>query len=218
MANIGYIRVSTDKQDLEQQKGIIERYILDKKMILDNSVGIEISSRKTLEDRKINELFNMLKENDNLLVSEISRLARSIKELEIIFDTFKKMKVNVILIKEGLTVDHKLDNPMNKMFIQILGIFAEFERNNISYRTKQALKSKTNLGHNKKYLKNSFDKYENEIIDYKKKKLPFSNICILLNSLHDTQFKAPALNKWFNSRYNKDITIKKEWQEHKEGV
>jgi len=208
MANIGYIRVSTDKQDLSNQKRELERYILNNKMIIDKIIDIEISSRKTLEDRKINELFNMLEKGDNLLVSELSRLARSVKELEVIIDTFKSMQVNVILIKEGLTIKYNDDNPMSKMFIQLLGMFAEFERNIISMRTRQALasrKGKGILGHKQDFRSSKYDAHEQAIYNFRETaNISFEKICQLLDFKKDLGFKAQSLRTWFNTRYEKD--------------
>lgn len=222
--NIGYIRVSTDTQNLKNQVEEIERYVLNNKMILDDKIEIEISSRKTLEQRKINELFSMLNENDNLLVCELSRLARSLKELEIIVEQFKIMKVNLILIKEGLSIKWDDNNPMTKMFFQMLGMFAEFERNLISLRTKEALASRKGtgtLGHNKKFMKNDFDKYEKEIYKYLDNNINFTTITKLLNAEHQTTLKAPALTKWINSRYTRNNMLKAwqmktEWKKYKE--
>lgn len=225
--NIGYLRVSTDTQNLKNQTEEIERYVLNNKMILDDKIEIEISSRKTLEQRKINELFSMLKENDNLLVCELSRLARSLKELEIIVEQFKIMKVNLILIKEGLTIKHDDNNPMTKMFFQMLGMFAEFERNLISMRTKEALASRKGagvLGHNKKFMKNSFDAHETQIYKYLENGINYTTITKLLNvESGTTTLKAPALTKWINKRYTRDNMLKtwqmkKEWKEYKENL
>lgn len=225
MANIGYKRASTEEQNIKIQTEEIERYILKNKMILDDSIEINISSRKTLEERKIIELFSMLNENDNLLVCELSRLARSVKELQIIIDTFKEMKVNLILIKEGLIISWEDTNPMTTMFLQVLGMFAEFERNIISMRTTNALasrKGKGILGHNKKFMSNNFDEYEDVIYRYVDMKIPFTTISKMLNADFDREdLKAPALTKWWNKRYElaeltKTWNEKIDWLTHKD--
>lgn len=223
MSNIGYLRVSTTKQNLDNQVQEIERYVLSNKMILDDMIKIQISSRKTMQERGIEELFNMLNENDNLIVCELSRLGRSVKELEIIFETLKKMKINVILLKEGLKIEHDSNNPMLKMFFQMLGMFAEFERNLISERTKSALASRKGrgiLGHNKLFMKSICDNYEKEIYKYLDKNIPFTTITKLLNAEFNINIKAPTLTKWINKRYYFDDTfkiwqIKKEWEKEK---
>lgn len=227
--NIGYKRVSTDKQTIKNQTEEIERYIINNKMILDKSIEVEISSRKTLEQRKINELFSMLNENDNLIVCELSRLARSLKELEIIVEEFKKMKVNLILIKEGLTIKHDDNNPMTKMFFQMLGMFAEFERNLISLRTTEALasrKGKGVLGHNKTFMTSQIDKYEKEIYKNLELGLSFTSITKLINAdiqADEKAVKAPTVTKWINKRYYKDDNfniwqMKEEWKQFKEDL
>ena len=229
--NIGYIRVSTIDQDTEKQLAELERYVLDKKMILDKTIEIEISSRKSMKKRKIDDLLNQLDQEDNLIVCEMSRIARSVKELEHIFETCRNKKVNIILVKEGLIVKHDDENPMTRMFLQMLGMFAEFEKNIISARTKEALKSKKDiyfkkhgkeltLGNHLKFLNTQFDQHEEEIYKHIEGGIPLTTVAKLLSINHNGDFKGSTLNTWFKKRYEKDKMLntwqpRAEWLAHK---
>ena len=52
----GYIRVSTDDQSVDSQKNVISRYCVEKKMMVDEWIALEVSSRKSLRQRRIEEL------------------------------------------------------------------------------------------------------------------------------------------------------------------
>lgn len=70
----GYIRVSTEKQDFDNQKHGILHFANEKKLGNVDFVEETISSRKKLEERQIWELINTMEEGDTLIVSELSRL------------------------------------------------------------------------------------------------------------------------------------------------
>ena len=72
MANtIAYLRVSTDKQDLNNQKHEIEIYTKKRHMEIDDWVEVEVSSRKNMHDRRIAELIKGLRKGDTLITSEL---------------------------------------------------------------------------------------------------------------------------------------------------
>ena len=75
-----YLRVSTDQQDLNNQKQEIESYAKRRHLKIDEWVEVEISSRKNMRDRRITELIQGLKKGDKLIVSELSRLASRHRE------------------------------------------------------------------------------------------------------------------------------------------
>ena len=81
----GYIRVSTDKQELENQKHEILNYSNSKKLGNVEFIEETISTRVALEKRKIWDLLTLLHNGDTLIVSELSRLGRSTMEVMTIF-------------------------------------------------------------------------------------------------------------------------------------
>ncbi len=121
---LGYIRVSTDKQDLDSQRLELHEYARKNGITIDDFIEIEISSRKSTKARRIDELLNVLQEEDLLLVSEISRLGRSVGQIVQIVDTLVKQKIRFIAIKEGIRINKKHDI-QTKTMITMFGLFAE---------------------------------------------------------------------------------------------
>ena len=71
---IGYIRVSTDRQDIDKQRHLLLEYARQQRLFIDEFVEIEMSSRKSGAARRIDELTDKLEPGDLLLVAELSRL------------------------------------------------------------------------------------------------------------------------------------------------
>ena len=135
----GYLRVSKMDQHLESQKSLIARYVVDHKMVIDEWIQVEISSRKSVEKRRITELLDKVETGDIVIVSEISRVGRSIKEvLQIIEELIQVKKCRLVLVKQGLDLDPTNQNDMtNKILLTIFTMMAELERDFISERTKE---------------------------------------------------------------------------------
>ena len=163
-----YIRVSSDKQTIQHQQDEINRYCSLNNLEIDKTIEIEISSRKDTRARKIDELLEQLNKDDILIITELSRLGRNTGEVINMIDTIIKIGVEVRILKQNLTLNE--NDPMNKMMITILSMFAEFERDIISQRTKEALKGLKNkgisLGKPKNTIQKSiFDKDKERIIE-----------------------------------------------------
>jgi DNA invertase Pin-like site-specific DNA recombinase len=103
-------------------------------------VEVEISSQKSTKARRIDELLNNLKPGDLLLVSELSRLGRSVGQIIQIVDTLIKNQVRLVAIKESIKINGKQDI-QTKTMITMFSLFAEIERDLISERTKQGLQA-----------------------------------------------------------------------------
>ena len=93
---LGYIRISTSLQDLKNQKNSINEFARRNNFIVDKFIEVEISSRKNQNDRKINEIFSALNENDILIITELSRLGRSLSEILKIVNSLIEKKVKLI--------------------------------------------------------------------------------------------------------------------------
>ncbi len=136
MANIGYIRVSSNKQTLEHQRFEIENFALKEGIKIDTWVEEKISSRKTLKNRKLGELLDNLQENDVLISCEISRLGRSLLEVMRILETCLNKNCQVWTIKENYRLGNDIQS---KVLAFAFGLAAEIERKLISDRTKTSL-------------------------------------------------------------------------------
>jgi len=141
---IAYIRTSTDKQDLNNQKLEIFEFAKKNKLEVDDFIQMTISSRKTSKERRIDEMLSALDDADTLIVTELSRLGRSTAEVIGLVNELIKKQVRVIVIKQNL--DMKQHDMTSKVMITLFSLFAELERDLISLRTKEALANKKARG------------------------------------------------------------------------
>jgi DNA invertase Pin-like site-specific DNA recombinase len=141
---IAYIRTSTDKQDLNNQKLEIFEFAKKNKLEVDNFIQMTISSRKTSKERRIDEMLSVLNDADTLIVTELSRLGRSTAEVIGLVNELIKKQVRVIAIKQSL--DIKRHDMTSKVMITLFSLFSELERDLISSRTKEALANKKAQG------------------------------------------------------------------------
>lgn len=137
--NYGYIRVSTDKQTTENQKFEIEKYCQERNIAIDEWIEETISATKKLEDRKFGELLFRMQGEDQLIVTELSRLGRNLMQIMSILHGCMERDIKVFTIKEH----YELGNNINsKVLAFAFGLSAEIERNLISQRTREALARK----------------------------------------------------------------------------
>jgi len=135
---LAYLRVSTDKQDLNNQRLAILSYAHKNKLKVKDFIEVQTSSRNSFKERMIDTLLERLKPDDTLIVSELSRLGRSLGQVIKIVDELVKNHVQLIAIKENIVLTGK-QTMQNKVMVALFGLFAEIERDLISERTKQGL-------------------------------------------------------------------------------
>ena len=138
MKTVAYLRISTGSQDLANQKLAILDYAQQKRFAVDRFVEVQASSRKGRDQRRIDELLGALAAGDRVVVSELSRLGRSLGQVIQLVDELVKRKVRFTAIKEGIRFEGKQDL-QTKVMIALFGLFAEVERDLISERTKEGL-------------------------------------------------------------------------------
>jgi DNA invertase Pin-like site-specific DNA recombinase len=144
---VAYLRASTDKQDLNNQKLEILEYARTHDLKVDEFMQITISSRKTNKQRRITELLEKLEGLDILIVTELSRLGRSTTEVIGLINELIDRNVRIIIIKQGMDVNQRDQNNMTtKVMITFLSLLGELERDLISLRTKEALAGKKAQG------------------------------------------------------------------------
>lgn len=138
MSVLGYIRVSSDDQKTENQKLIILEHANKQKLKVDKWIEIKMSSRRSSKERKIDELLAQLQPNDILIVTELSRLGRSVGQISILVNELIEKKVRLVCLKESIDLNGKA-KLQNKVMITMFSLFAEIERDLISERTKEGL-------------------------------------------------------------------------------
>lgn len=138
-----YIRVSTDKQSIENQRFELLKYADSKKLQIDTWIEETVSATKSIQNRKLGQVLLQMKNNDLLLVSELSRLGRNLMEVMSILHQCMQQNIKVITLKEGYELG---DNINSKVLAFAFSLSAEIERNLISQRTKEALARKKKEG------------------------------------------------------------------------
>ena len=186
MSIYGYLRVSSDKQDLTNQKHEVLEYANNEKMGNVTFVEETISSRVNLEKRDINNLILKMQEGDTLLVTELSRIGRSTMEVMSIFKILVERGVKTHIIKSNFKIGADEDKITSAVLIFAFGLAAELERELISQRTKSALAKKKSegmkLGRKKgQKVKSKLDGKEESIKDLLEKKVSVSNIAKIHN-------------------------------------
>ncbi|WP_331775030.1 recombinase family protein [Sulfurospirillum sp. 1612] len=184
---IGYIRVSTDTQNLNNQKHKILEYAQSHKMLVDEFVEIEISSQKDQKKRLIDDLKNKLQEGNTLIVTELSRLGRNMLEILNLIEFFNQKKVNLIFVNQP-ELSTNQNNSLSKLLFSIYSYFAETEREIISERTKQGLaaaKAKGKMLGRPKGSRNRervLDPLKDEILKYLNLNLSYASILKIVNA------------------------------------
>ena len=138
MKTVAYLRVSTGSQDLAAQKLVILDFTQKRRFTVDEFIASQASSQKSPIERRIEEMLGTLQSGDRLLVSELSRLGRSLGQVLQIVATLIERKIRFIAIKEAIEIEGKQDL-RTKVMITLFGLFAEVERDLISERTKEGL-------------------------------------------------------------------------------
>lgn len=135
----GYIRVSTDKQTVENQRYEINNFCSTKEIVVNKWIEETISGSKNVDERKLGKLLKRMKKEDILICSELSRLGRSLLMIMGVLNECMNRDIKVWTIKDN----YRLGNDINsKVLAFAYGLSAEIERNLISQRTKEALARK----------------------------------------------------------------------------
>lgn len=135
----GYIRVSTDKQTVENQRYEINEFCKKQEIFVDKWIEEIISGTKEVENRKLGKLLNKMKKEDILICSELSRLGRSLLMIMGILNQCMQNEIQVWTIKDNYRLGNDISS---KVLAFAFGLSAEIERNLISQRTKEALARK----------------------------------------------------------------------------
>ena len=167
---LAYLRTSTDKQDLNNQRLEILEHARRNNLRIDDFIEISMSSRKNRRDRRIEELLENLSPGDTLIVTELSRLGRSTGEVISLIDELVANDITILILKQNLKLNKDQDDIQSITMTTMLSLFAQLERSMISRRTKEALAAKKAqgviLGKPKGTVQNSkFDQDRKRIVE-----------------------------------------------------
>jgi DNA invertase Pin-like site-specific DNA recombinase len=131
---VGYIRVSSTGQNTDRQMQGLNSLDLDK-------VFTDKVSGASMDRPELKACLEYLRENDTLYIYSMDRLARNLMDLQGIVNDLTGRGVRIKFIKEQLTFEQNGSNPMNTLLLQVMGAFAEFERNLIKERQMEGIQS-----------------------------------------------------------------------------
>jgi DNA invertase Pin-like site-specific DNA recombinase len=138
MRTVAYVRISTGSQDLDGQRLAILNYAQRQGLTVDTFVESRVSSRHTALRRGLDIVIDQVHAGDLILVSELSRLGRSVGQIIQLVDRLLKEQVRLVAIKENIELNSAQDI-RTKVMITMFGLFAEIERDLIAERTKEGL-------------------------------------------------------------------------------
>lgn len=138
MRTVAYMRVSTGGQGLDSQRLAILDYAHRHGLTVQTFVEAHTSSRHAGTRRSVDTLLEQVHAGDLILVSELSRLGRSVGQVIQLVDCLLKQQVQLVAIKENIRL-HGTQDLQSKVMITLFGLFAEIERDLIAERTKEGL-------------------------------------------------------------------------------
>lgn len=136
---VGYCRVSTQEQNIQRQIELFNEYGIEK-------VFIDKASGANADRKQLKELLNFVREKDIVYCADISRLARSVKDLLSICEELKNKNVDIVFIKEGINTT----DAIGKAMLSIFGAMYELELSNIKERQRMGIEA-TRKYHPEKY-------------------------------------------------------------------
>ncbi len=161
---VAYLRVSTADQDVEKNKADILHLANNKGLGQVEWVEETASGRISWKKRRLGDLLNELKSGDSLLVSELSRLGRSMLECMEILSIASQQGIYIYAVKGNWQLDNSIQS---KIVAMAFAMASEIERDLISQRTKEALAARkragVKLGRPKGIGKSKLDKHRAEI-------------------------------------------------------
>jgi DNA invertase Pin-like site-specific DNA recombinase len=132
----GYIRVSTDRQTVENQRFVIQRFCHKQNLVVEKWIEETISGATPPNKRLLGSLLKAVKKDDLIICSEISRLGRSLLMIMSILSDCMEIGAKIWTVKDGYRLGNDIQS---KVLAFAFGLSAEIERNLISQRTKEAL-------------------------------------------------------------------------------
>jgi|SRR5690606_6170212 len=215
MAVYGYIRVSTDKQTVENQRFEINNFAEKEGILIERWVEETISGTKDAEKRQLGKLLKKLKKDDVLICAELSRLGRSLLMIMNILHHCMKNEVQVWTIKDNFRLGKDIQS---QVLAFAFGLSAQIERDLISMRTKEALARKKAEGVilgrpiGAKSTRTKLTGQEKKIYDLLKKDVSYSAIGRILGVHRLT------VSKFVKEKMNEDGTLKKLPEEQKVNI
>lgn len=188
----GYIRVSTDKQTVENQRFEIEQFAKMNNLTINKWIEETISGTVEVEKRKLGKLLEQSAKDDVIVASELSRLGRNLLQIMSVLHYCIRHEIKIWTIKDHYRLGHDIQS---KVLAFAFGLSAEIERNLISERTKEALarlKADGKVLGRKTGSRNrhhKLDHYKEKIIALLDQHMSQNQIAVLMNVNRNTMNK-----------------------------
>lgn len=136
-----YVRVSTDDQSVDRQIEATTSYAIDRLDAELNDIDVyrDKSTGTDIERSGYQKLIDDLGQLDAVVVNSVSRISRSIRDLDRTVDRFETANTDLHIISEGLKILPDDSDPYQRAMLQLLGVFAELEANMIQQRTREGI-------------------------------------------------------------------------------
>jgi len=183
MKIFAYVRISTKQQDTENQKFEILKYVDKLGVVVNKWVNETVSGKKSYKERELGNLIKEIQKGDSLIVTELSRLGRSLLEVMEILNQLLEREVKIHIVKSNMELGK---NIQSKVLAFAFSLAAEIERDLISSRTIESLgrlKSEgVILGRPKGSIgKSKLDGKEKDISTFLEKKVSVTSICRIMD-------------------------------------
>jgi DNA invertase Pin-like site-specific DNA recombinase len=109
MPTLAYLRVSKNTQDVTHKRQAILEFARRERLAVDDFPELNMSSRRAMKERQMDLLLTRLHPGDTLIVSELSRLGRSVGEIITTVDTWVKRQIRLLAIKEAIRLNGAQD-------------------------------------------------------------------------------------------------------------
>lgn len=162
MSKIGYIRVSTEKQETARQQEIMNNYKVDR-------IFSEKLSGANTDRPQLKAMLDYVRDGDTLYIESISRLGRSAEDLLNIIDTLTTKGVTLISHKESIDTD----TPTGKFMLTVFAALSQLEREQLKLRQREGIEIAKTQGKytGRKPIEIDWEKFGKLYTDWKSKKI-----------------------------------------------
>ena len=143
MKTYAYVRVSTEAQSCSSQEFEINKWAEKQGIRIDSWIRESVSGTVPIEKRQLGRALKRMKEGDQLVSTEISRLGRNMLMIMSVLNSCAQKKISIHTIKDNFDLSNNINS---KIIAFAFALAAEIERNLISQRTKEALADRKAAG------------------------------------------------------------------------
>jgi DNA invertase Pin-like site-specific DNA recombinase len=135
MRTVAYLKTSLDRREIQEQKQAILEFAQREEITVSRFIEMPASATR---GKRIDQLFSQLGSGDTLIVSELSRIGRSVGQIVRTVDALIKGKVHFIAVKEGIWLDEER-NSQTQVMVRMFGLLADTDRELVSIHTREGL-------------------------------------------------------------------------------